>query len=161
MVTRYLGIDPGPTPGFVLIASIAGKPAGRVFFTRVVQCDRNSALGTLRMMLGGADAPAIDQVVAIEKFVIGRGSMKSGMAGQVTRGLVESLHGLAVEMGARVVVRSASEVKPWATDLRLDKAGLLDATKGMRHARDAARHALFAAVKDGALPDPFSTRSNR
>jgi hypothetical protein len=51
-------------------------------------------------------------------------------------------------------------VKPWATDERLEAAGLLDLTKGMRHARDAARHALFTAVKDGGVPDPLSKHAH-
>jgi hypothetical protein len=50
-------------------------------------------------------------------------------------------------------------VKPWATDERLAAAGLLDPTKGMRHARDAARHALFCAVRDFGLPDPLSAKA--
>jgi hypothetical protein len=61
--------------------------------------------------------------------------------------------------GARWFQRPAAHVKPWATDERLEAAGLLEATKGMRHARDAARHALFAACKDGGIPDPLSKRS--
>jgi hypothetical protein len=50
-------------------------------------------------------------------------------------------------------------VKPWAVDKRLHAAGLLDMTAGMRHARDAARHALFCAVKDYGLPDPLSSKA--
>jgi hypothetical protein len=50
-------------------------------------------------------------------------------------------------------------VKPWATDTRLAAAGLMEPTTGMRHARDAARHALFAAVKTYGLPDPLSARA--
>ena len=53
-------------------------------------------------------------------------------------------------------IRTAGEVKPWATDKRLHTAGLLDLTAGMRHARDAARHALYSAVRDYGLPDPLS-----
>ena len=152
-MTRYLGIDPGPTPGFVLLMPHAGGRGG--ISVRVVQCDRATALGTLDMLLNRE----LDTVVAIERFVVGRGSMKSGMAGEVTRGLVDSLAMYARDKGAGTVLRSASEVKPWATDTRLDAAGLLDPTKGMRHARDAARHALFAAVKDGVLPDPLSRKA--
>jgi hypothetical protein len=55
--------------------------------------------------------------------------------------------------------RSAADVKPWATDTRLQAAGLLDLTKGMRHARDAARHALFCAVCDFGLTDPLSRKA--
>lgn len=156
VVTRYLGIDPGPTPGFVLLMPHPGG-RGRIS-ARVVQCDRPCALSVLEMLLSGPDA-GIEEVVAIERFVVGRGSMRSGRAGEVTRGLIGSLQSYAEHRGARVVLRSAAEVKPWATDGRLAAAGLLEPTKGMRHAKDAARHALFAAVKDGVLPDPLSKRS--
>ena len=38
-------------------------------------------------------------------------------------------------------------------------AGLLEPTKQLRHARDAARHALFAAVADCGIPDPLSRKA--
>jgi hypothetical protein len=58
-----------------------------------------------------------------------------------------------------VFLRNASLVKTWATDKRLAAAGLLDATKGMQHARDASRHALYAAVHTGMARDPLSTKA--
>jgi hypothetical protein len=40
------------------------------------------------------------------------------------------------------------------------KSGLYTPTKNMPHARDAAKHALYAAVRYGFLRDPLSQRSN-
>lgn len=157
--SHFVGIDPGPIPGIVMISPRAG---GRQLELDVVQCNERAATGVLwglldshRSLLG--QAPAI---VQIETFVVGRASMRSGRAGATTRDLVGHLTSEAENQpNVRVTQRTASQVKAWATDERLDAAGLLEATKGMRHARDAARHALFAAVHDGSVPDPLSRKA--
>lgn len=55
--------------------------------------------------------------------------------------------------------RSASTVKRWATDERLRVAFPHSLPERMKttHARDAARHGLYAAVKLGYSRDPFVT----
>jgi hypothetical protein len=119
-------------------------------------------------MLLGID-PATPTIVGVERFVLGAKSYRSGSPGGVTRDLVGQLieafndHDSTADgrLGGRFFQRNASQVKAWATDARLDAAGLLAATKGMTHARDAARHALFAAVHDGGIPDPLSQRAQR
>jgi hypothetical protein len=50
----------------------------------------------------------------------------------------------------------AAAVKPWVTDRRLEAAGLLALTSRMHHARDAARHALFALAKAEVFAHPLS-----
>lgn len=158
---HFIGIDPGPIPGIVHLYPRAG---GHHLEIDVVQCNERAATAVLwglldshRTLLGKAPA-----LVQIERFVVGRASMRSAAAGATTRDLVGRLTGEAENQpNVKVVQRAAAEVKPWATDARLEAAGLLEATKGMRHARDAARHALFAAVKDGGLPDPLSKEFRR
>lgn len=142
----YIGIDPGPIPGIVaLTVWDSGKPD-----TAVIQCSHDI---TSTIVGGLLDAVHLPVTLATERFVArGRASAVQSL----TRDLVGQLQEIAHGHEARFVQRSASEVKPWATDARLEAAGLLEATKGMRHARDAVRHALFAAVKDGGLPDPLS-----
>lgn len=151
---RILGIDPGPIPGFVELRYLER----RLLDVSVVQASLNAASPVMLALLGELDPKAWATTVQIERFVIGRRSARSSTAaaGEQTRDLVGALSHEAQLLGARVVLKSAANVKPWASDLRLDAAGLLDATKGMRHARDAARHALFAAVHDGNQPDPLS-----
>jgi hypothetical protein len=127
----------------------------------VVQCDATS----LRPVLVGLhDAWSWEPMhVVIERFVIGPRSARSQhqSTGILTRDQIEEAKAWTtiLEQGT-LSLQSTAEVKPWATDVRLAAAGLLMNTTGMRHARDAARHALFAACKHFQLPDPLSKRGN-
>lgn len=160
MTRIYVGVDPGPIPGVVVLQVDGGAAAAHA-----LQCTAGIAAAVVDHLLadsvesmsefGGAAAVAL----AVEKFVVGKASMRSGRDGAVTRDLVGQLQRVAALHGVRYVERSASQVKPWATDDRLTAVRLLEPTKGMRHAKDAARHALFAAVHDGALPDPLSRKA--
>jgi hypothetical protein len=158
---RVIGIDPGPTPGIVLLRFNDG-PFG---VCHVVQCTHLIAPEIFRMLLG--IDPVTPTIVGVERFVIGAKSYKTGSPGGVTRDLVGQLievfddHDSTADgrRGGRFFQRNASQVKAWATDERLMKANLYVPTSGMTHARDAARHALFAAVHDGGTPDPLSKRS--
>lgn len=145
-----IGIDPGPVPGIVVLWPDASA-------VDAVQCNHQLA----PMIVGAlihACQPSV--IVAVERFVVGRASMRSSRDGEITRDLIGNLQRIVAEHDhASLVMRSAAEIKPWATDDRLAHAGLLEPTKAMRHARDAARHALFAAVKDGGLPDPLSRKA--
>ena len=151
---RALGIDPGPVPGFVELRYLDR----RIVDVHVVQCTANAALPVFTTLLAECSAAAWDTVVQIEQFVISRRATRSATAsaGAMTRDLIAQLEHEAHQLGATPVLRSAVQVKPWASDERLDVVGLLEATKGMRHAKDAARHALFAAVREAHQPDPLS-----
>lgn len=151
---RSIGVDPGPVPGIVELRYLDR----RIVDVHVVQCTANAAVPLLTAMLAELSASAWDTFVQIERFVVGRRSTRSATAaaGAITRDLVTRLEHEAEQLGASTVLASAAAVKPWATDARLEAAGLIAATKGMRHARDAARHALFAAVRDAGQPDPMS-----
>lgn len=141
---RTIGIDPGPTPGIVVIGADGDVLA-------VVQCSHEVLFLIVRDVLD----PDGRSLIAVERFVVrGRASADQSL----TRDQVANAEAL---FPGRVAMRSAAQVKPWATDARLEAAGLLEACKGMRHARDAARHALYAAVKDGGLPDPLSKEYRR
>lgn len=145
-----VGIDPGPTPGIVALYD-NGKSS-------VIQCDRHSTRSIVGMLLM---LKYERRTLAVERFVLGPRAARSRtpQAGADTRSLIESLRECALMVwDTEFVERSASAVKPWATDARLTATGLLDLTKGMTHARDAARHALFAAVHAGLMPDPLSKK---
>jgi len=140
-----LGVDPGETTGWCMLellghsgmAPILGQLKGRA-----------GTLYALELLLRHADA------LAVEGFVVGRRSMRAGAAGGWTRELVGLLPGLAETHGKPCRVRTAAQVKPWATDRRLDTLRVDYA--GLPHAADAARHAIFSAVKDHGRPDPLS-----
>lgn len=146
-----VGVDPGPTPGVAALHYEQGKQLS----ARVFQCDADSVNWLVYSLL--TFYPGLTRLLAVERFVVGGRASRSSTpkAGAVTRNMVGALEALAVRDRATFVLRSASEVKPWATDERLAKAGF-PLPKGMTHARDAARHCLFAAVHDGGIPDPLS-----
>jgi hypothetical protein len=148
MSTLVIGVDPGPTTGIAVL-----HPGTDDVF--ILQGDPTGAAAAVETLL---DTSAADRIVlAIEQFVIGRASMRAGRHGQATRDLIGVLEALARSHATvSLALRSASEVKPWATDRRLAAAGLIEPTRGMGHARDACRHALFAAVHSGLMPDPMS-----
>ena len=145
-----LGIDPGLTTGIAL-----RTPSGT---WELVQTTRGAVLPIVRAMLHTYDYRAL---IAVEAFVVGPRAARSSTpeAGRIARDLIGALQALEAPGAVRVVVRTAGAVKPWATDRRLSAAGV-PAVRGMPHARDAARHALFALVKDCGFPDPLSKRGS-
>lgn len=153
-----IGIDPGPVIGIVRL-QLAIQPEGRATLlgAEALQVTPGAAEPLLNALIQDDEA-----VVALELFVIGPRAARSSTpaGGAAAREVVKLVTDWALRCGLRYWSRSAAEVKPWATDIRLDAAGLLAPTTGMRHARDAARHALFAAVKTYGLPDPLSTRAD-
>jgi hypothetical protein len=154
-----IGVDPGVTTGIVAL-HVGRVSAGEAPCSpSVVQCDHLTALTVIDALAGvntgtGAGDPV---VLAAESFVVSGRSARStnSQAGRITQDLLAELK--AWPVFTRVLVRPAGAVKPWATDERLAAAGLL--VPDMRHARDAGRHALFAAVHDYAQPDPLSSRA--
>jgi hypothetical protein len=153
--TLVLGIDPGPTTGMV---ALLFTDRDAMADPMVLQCDHYSTLLFARAIV--VWNPEFTPLVAVEQFVVGPRSSRSGtaLAGRTTRNLIGAL---SEEFGDAVVLRPAGQVKPWATDRKLDAAGLLHPTAGMNHARDAARHALYAAVHSGIAHDPMSKAAAR
>lgn len=150
-----IGVDPGPIPGIVLLRLEYGHGPTRLLEADAMQVTPRLILPVLSMLADGDRA-----ALAIEKFVVGRRAARSSTpaAGAITRAMVGAVSAWAFAQPCHVHGRAAGDVKPWAVDKRLHAAKLLDLTAGMRHARDAARHALFCAVKDYGLPDPLSSR---
>lgn len=149
-----IGVDPGLTTGVCALTYAAdGKRNGEPIALQIHGSE--GVLPVVAALL--ARKPLLDHVLAVEQFVVGGRAARSSSAhaGRVTRALIAEL----AELGADVFTRAAVVVKPWATDRRLEAAGLLDPTKGMQHARDAARHALYAAVRMNVTPDPLSRKA--
>lgn len=162
---HVIGVDPGPVPGIVdLRFTDVGTTLCRLRRVEIVQCTPSLASRVIELLMAPDDCPTLVQV---EAFVVGRraGRSSTASAGAATRDLV----GAILERWPFTIRRTAANVKPWATDRRLQAMAapvsgggeqtLWTATAGMRHSRDAARHALFAACHDGGIPDPLSRRS--
>lgn len=152
-----IGVDPGPVTGIVQLHLDIHQPKipSKLLGAEAVQATPGMVVPVLRVagLLSTCS-------LAVEAFVVstraGRSSTPTG--GQVARDMVALLDKWAASNNVPLYSRRATDVKPWATDERLDAAGLLEPTKGMRHARDAARHALFTAVRVYGLPDPLSRK---
>lgn len=152
-----IGMDPGETVGLCRLTYAVDSS---LLLADVVQASASTALDLLEVLLRVPKGTEV--YFQVEKFVIGRGSYRSGSPGARTRDMVGSACTLALAAAqghTMVSRRSAGEAKAWATDGRLKAAGLLEDTKGMGHARDATRHALFTAVAEGNIPDPLSRKA--
>lgn len=154
MTLIVVGVDPGPTTGIVelICEGLTCAPG------RIVQCNGSAAVCVLDAIVSpGCVAERELTTIAVERFVHSRYGGKA--PGQATQYLINHIDSRYRPLAyVSVVVRSASAVKPWANDERLERVGLWRTTKGMLHARDAARHALFTAVRDHGVLDPLSTR---
>jgi hypothetical protein len=156
-----LGIDPGPTTGMALLVYRDHLLAR----AEIYQCNATAAPGLLSYLLSTTRNPGTlpDLRVScqIERFVRSPKVLKGSGPG-VTAKLADELENLAVAQAptrCAVRVRSAGEVKPWATDERLERAGLLDLVPKQPDGKDACRHALFTACHDAGQADPLSRRA--
>ncbi|MDM4722775.1 hypothetical protein QTQ03_25415 [Micromonospora sp. WMMA1363] len=159
-----IGIDPGPITGIALLITQGPAVGSANAPTRLLGAEALQVThGLVPYVLDSLLTVVVPQatVVAVERFVVGPRAARSahGGSGEVTRELVGVIAHWAKRNQVTCRGWSAAEVKPWATDGRLDAAGLLEATKGMRHARDGARHALYCAVRDFGLADPLSRKA--
>ena len=150
-----IGVDPGRTTGIAAL-HFSDATVGLISGTNLVQCNPESVSLIVDTLIGSGWPT---RVVAVERFVVGprAGRSQDAKAGEITRRLISDMHSYQGCGGVRVHARSAAEVKPWAVDARLAAIGIRMA--GMPHAKDAARHALFCAVRDYGVPDPLSKRA--
>lgn len=150
---RILGLDPGKTTGVALV-SFTPDHALQAAYDQTT--DRDGLLNLVTTYLRGL----LVNAVAIEKFVVNRraGRSSSAQDGEAARDIIGAVRALCDQHGVRYIQRPAGVVKPWATDRRLSAAGITQQTKGQGHARDAARHALYAAVRDFHVRDPLSRK---
>jgi hypothetical protein len=157
---RVFGVDPGPTPGIAMLHYVDGRLA----HANLVQATWPVSVEIFCSLMDNGRAKWPMTLVGCERFVT-RG--RTDRSGRLTLDLVGMLQQLCDEQEVAFLQRTASQVKTWATDNRLKAVAqprpatgktLLDLTTGMRHARDAARHALFTAVHDGLIPDPLSKK---
>lgn len=170
-VVIIIGVDPGGTTGVVVLeldaegrydclhsAEVPGAQFPQYYAELTMGLiAANKIRDTSSQAMGSNGA----LLVATEQFVVRGRAAKSrtpqgGAFARRVVGWLESLASVSAP-AMRLSVRSASQVKKWATNRRLERAGLLAAIPaGGGHARDAGRHALFAARMDLGWPDPLS-----
>lgn len=137
-----IGVDPGPTPGVVALLCSGG------------QLDKVATFTTPEDALSFAEGLPVRPWVAVERFIVGRGTARKTRAGSMeTVTMAETVREAVKARGWPLQFLPAGSVKPVVTDARLKRYGAWPFLRGP-HQRDAARHALFMGLKHGAL-DPF------
>lgn len=161
MTDSAVGIDPGPVTGMCFLDYEDGRLVGRT----VLQCEGATAPLFLKEYLeihvtsfpGGRSIGR--RVASVEKFVTGASAGSRGKNADVTRQLVMELAEVLEMYGYPVRIRSAADVKPWASNKRV-AAGLnlteKDLVDKLRDGWDAARHCLYGAHEAGVISDPLT-----
>jgi hypothetical protein len=144
-VKTWIGIDPGPSCGVVVLIWEDGTWRILAF-----QCNADALEELLRWLFMRFHPDA----AAIELFVTSNKAGSKGADADITRMLVALVIMLCTEYGVPVVRNRATDVKPWALDKRLLRIGFPMGRKFL-DARDACRHALYGAVRHGKVPDPL------
>lgn len=147
----YVGIDPGPSTGVVVLVIGADGSWSWMAF----QVNGEAAFWLIESIY----RDYCPRVVAIEEFIPTSKAGTTGKDAQLTRRIADHAYQLALTIkrnpAAHARKRNAGMIKPWASDHRLRKAGFPLGAKFL-DARDAARHAMYAAVYDGKERDPLA-----
>jgi len=146
-VRVYIGIDPGPSTGIVVLIVRDDTWQWAAF-----QVNGEAAFWLIECIFRDYGP----RVVAIEEFIPTSKAGTAGRDAQLTRRIAEHAYQLVLTVpGAHARKRNAGQVKPWASDHRLRKTKFPMGAKFL-DARDAARHAMYAAVYDGKERDPLA-----
>jgi hypothetical protein len=154
-MVAILGVDPGGTTGIALLDTEGGVKQNLA----LAQVNRHASLTLIWALADRCRDQGAEIAVAVERFVSGprSGKLATPKGATTARLVIGEITAWAEASEVPVYLRSAGEVKPWASDARLDK--VVKDRRGMPHAVDALRHALFCAVRDYGMPDPLSRRS--
>lgn len=148
-----LGIDIGPHTAF--FAAWWDRESWGLRYALAFECSALMAPVMLRVLMEVPAVPLI-RLAGTEAFVARGKSVKlQGVRAAAMHAQTHELHAVLGHCGIPAIARPAGTVKPWATDRRLEAAGLLKLAGSSPHIRDAGRHLLFSACQAG-LPDPLS-----
>jgi hypothetical protein len=163
-ITSVIGLDPGPTTGMAFLdyrgLVLPGRTAPQwdLVGRTSLQVDGESAQIVLEAMISKyySDPNVVGaRYAGVENFITGNSAGTKGKNADVTRQLVMQLTEHLQIWGYSVQIRKAADVKPWATDRRLQSIGMLGPAE-QKHANDGVRHALFAAKADAKMRDPLA-----
>lgn len=160
-MTAIIGVDPGGTTGIALLAFHRWTETNEGAWDHpvLVQSTQDGVLTVVEALFRRTVDQGEGVALAVERFVSGprSGRLATPKGAETAKQLIGELTGWAKATDVQLYLRSAGEVKPWATDARLKK--LDAAARGMPHAHDALRHALFTGVRAYGWPDPLSRRA--
>jgi hypothetical protein len=156
VITSVIGIDPGPTTGvsFIDYLDTAPQPIQIEIFQMPAAAVEHFLEAYIGWWYKGDKITA--KFAQIEKFVTGQSAGTKGKAAELTRQCVMRQAEMLQLFGYAVKIRSAAEVKPWASDKRLEKLGCTASKSSLVHGRDGARHGMYTAVKDAGKADPLA-----
>lgn len=126
-----IGVDPGDTTGIAI-----WRPGTQL------TCAQLNPLSVVPALRPHVTARTL---VACETFVIGSQTAKKSRSSHVTD-VIGRVMGLCEECDARFKRQTASEAKTFAVNALLKRVGWWQ--PGLRHAMDAARHALLALARE-------------
>jgi hypothetical protein len=158
-IVSAIGIDPGPTTGICLMEFVGDSPYPLPECNvTLIQANAGTALRVLEAYLSHfyKDERIVQRVAGVEAFVTGSSAGTRGKNADLTRQYVMKFAEMLSLFGYHPSIRKAGDVKPWASDKRLLRAGVPKLPDSMRHSADGARHCLFAAVKDAHMKDPLA-----
>lgn len=156
LVTSVIGADPGPTCGLAFLDFIQGKLAGKT----LLQVDGQSVIIVLEAMISRyyTSDVVVARYAGVENFITGQSAGTRGNDANITRQLVMQITERLQMWGYNTKIRSASDAKNWATDKKLEAAGIIGAASlhgKFRDGYDAARHALFTAREMNVIENPL------
>ncbi len=137
-MTAVLAVDPGKCTGF--LNNIPDRYE-QSQLPAMEFCDRAAVL---------AEANREELTIVCEMFVITQATLRKAREPDALH-VIGVLRWLAHQYGCAMAMQKPADAKNFCSDERLKKLGLY--TPGEEHARDAARHYVVYAVKNGLI-DP-------
>lgn len=153
MNTAIIGVDPGLTTGIALLWG--DRPSATL-----AQVQPEMVLTLVEALFRRTVDQGTGVALAVERFVSGprSGKLATPTGASAAKQIIGELTGWAKATDVQLYLRSAGEVKPWATDTRI--RGVCGwGFRGMPHGADALRHALFTGVRAYGMTDPLSRRA--
>jgi hypothetical protein len=141
----WIGIDPGPSSGIVVITW-----NGKQWTVLAFQCNADAVDPLLRWLFRQYAPDGVE----VEQFDTVNRAGSKGKDADTTRVLVGLVQVLCQEHDVPLMRGRRCDVKQWGSDKRLTRIGFPMGPK-FKDARDAGRYALYGSVRHGRSPDPL------
>jgi hypothetical protein len=156
MITSVIGIDPGPTTGVCFLDYPEPLSLGPVQI-EIFQMEHSCVEHFLDAYIAAYyNRPEVVRKFAqVEKFTTGNSAGTKGKKAELTRQCVMRYTEKLQLAGYKTVIEP-NTAKTWASDKRLERLGVTASKTSLVHGRDAARHAMYCAVKHAGRKDPLA-----